>query len=209
MATTPDIVRLASQDLEWATDLLTRAFIEEPPTTHLFLGPRREAQVRYFMQCTCAYTLHFGEAHATADRKAVALWLLPGETTMTPGRMYRAGMFAAPWRMGLRGFSRFMGFAGHTDKLHRVAAPMPHYYLFALGVDPAAQGQGLGGALVRHMLSRADREGVPTYLETQCERNVALYERLGFGVAGRGPFPHLTGLDNWGMLRPTRITRHH
>lgn len=198
-----NIIRLNSDDLEWMTDLLTEAFLHEAPTTHLFLGPDRRLQTTYFMRCSCAYALLFGECYATHDKKGVALWLLPGKTAMSLGKMYQAGMLSAPRRMGLSAFFRFMGFAAHTDKLHKAAAPMPHYYLFALGVHPSAQGNGIGGQLVRGMLERIDQEGLPAYLETQSSRNVELYRRLGFDVAAEGAFPKLAGLNNWGMLRPS------
>jgi ribosomal protein S18 acetylase RimI-like enzyme len=201
MTTEPKILRLGMDDLEWMTELLTEAFLAEAPATHLFLGPKRRFQTSYFMRCSCAYALLFGECYATTDKQGVALWLLPGKTAMSLGKMHKAGMLAAPFRMGLSAFSRFMGFAAHTDKLHKAAAPMPHYYLFAVGVLPSAQGKGVGGLLVRSMLERTDREKLPTYLETQSCRNVELYKRLGFNVAAEEPFPKIEGLNNWGMLR--------
>ena len=201
MRTEPATVRLGMGDLEWMTELLTEAFLAEAPTTHLFLGPKRRLQTRYFMRCSCAYALLFGECYTTEEKQGVALWLLPGKTAMSLGRMHKAGMLAAPFRMGLGAFSRFMVFAAHTDKLHKAAAPMPHYYLFALGVHPSAQGKGVGGLLVRSMLERTDREKLPIYLETQSPRNIELYSRLGFVMAAEEPFPKLDGLRNWGMLR--------
>jgi len=205
MKSDAEMIRLGMDDIEWATDLLTEAFLNEPPSTHLFRGPRREAQVGYFMRCSCAYALLFGECYTTPDREGVALWLTPGRTAMTLGRMYRAGMLSAPVRLGLSAFGRFMDFAQHTDKLHKKSAPTPHYYLFALGVSPAAQGKGVGGALLGSMLGRIDRERMPAYLETQKERNVRLYQRFGFEVAAEGPFPKLGGLCNWGMLRGAAV----
>ena len=202
METDPNVTRLGLADLDWITDLLTAAFLTEAPTTQLFLGPGRQAQVRYFMRSTCAYGLHFGECHATADKQAVAVWLTPGNTDLTPGRMFKAGMLSAPFRLGLPTFSRFMKFARHPEQRHKAVAPMPHYYLFALGVHPDAQGRGLGSLLTREMFNRADHEGLPIYLETQSAWNVGLYEKLGFTVGASGPFPGIDGLTNWGMLRP-------
>lgn len=201
MTSSDKLQRLTIDDLEWATDVLTEAFLHEAPTTHLFQGSKRREQTRYFMRCTAAYSLLFGEGHTTTERNGVALWLLPNATTMTFGRMRRAGMLSAPLRMGFSAFGRFMNFADHTDKMHRRAAPMPHYYLFALGVSPSAQGKGVGGWLVTAMLERADGEQLPAYLETQNERNVPLYRRLGFELVERAPFAKLSGLENFAMLR--------
>jgi ribosomal protein S18 acetylase RimI-like enzyme len=195
------LVRLGMEDLEWASDLLTAAFLDEPPVPHIFRGPRRRAQAKYFMKCGCAYALLYGECYTTPRREGVALWLLPGKTAMTPGRMYRAGMLSAPLKLGPSAFSRFVGFAVHTDKAHKEVAPMPHYYLFTLGVSPGAQGRGVGGLLLGDMLRRVDEEGMPAYLETQKERNVGLYRKYGFEVAAQAAFPKLEGLSNWGMFR--------
>lgn len=201
MMTGTTMLQLGMGDLEWATELLTDAFLDEAPATHLFQGPKRKLQTTYFMRCSCAYALLFGQCYTTPGKQAVALWLLPGRTAMTLGRMQKAGMLSAPLRMGLSAFGRFMDFAGHTDKLHKISAPMPHYYLFALGVRPSAQGQGAGGLLVREMLKRIDQERMPAYLETQKQRNLELYRRFGFEVTAEGEFPKLKGLNNWGMLR--------
>ena len=188
-------------DIDWATALLTEAFLNEPPVPHLFHEPHRKKQATYFMKCGCAYALLFGECYSTQERDGVALWLLPNKTAMTPGRMYQAGMLSAPFKLGFSAFSRFMGFVSHTDKLHKEAAPMPHYYLFTLGVKPSAQGKGIGGILLESMLERIDGEKMPAYLETQKESNVSLYQRFGFEVAAQGAFPKLEGLCNWGMFR--------
>ena len=44
------------------------------------------------------------------------------------------------------------------------------------------QGAGVGGRVVRELLSRADAQSLPVYLETESESNVAMYEHFGFRV---------------------------
>jgi ribosomal protein S18 acetylase RimI-like enzyme len=60
----------------------------------------------------------------------------------------------------------------------------PHWYLPLIGVDPACQGGGCGAALMRHALSRCDRDRAPAYLESTNPRNITLYERHGFERLG-------------------------
>jgi len=187
-------------DAGWATELLTEAFEGLPPATHMFREPKARNKLAYFMNCGFKYALLYGECHATAEQDGVALWLLPGSTHMTPRRMFRAGMFAAPFRFGLRDFKAFGAFVGHTDKVHREAVPEPHYYLLTLGVAPFAQGTGAGGRLLRDMLGRADRDRKPVYLETQRPENIPIYERFGFNVVSDAAIPEI-GLQNWGMVR--------
>jgi GNAT superfamily N-acetyltransferase len=76
----------------------------------------------------------------------------------------------------------------------------PHEYLWFLGVVPAAQGRGIGSGLMAPVLERADRAGLPAYLEATSPRSKVLYERHGFRateaitIAGAPPI--------WPMHRP-------
>jgi GNAT superfamily N-acetyltransferase len=60
----------------------------------------------------------------------------------------------------------------------------PHWYLPMIGVEPAAQGKGLGAELMRHAVARCDQERSLAYLESANPRNISLYLRHGFEVMG-------------------------
>ena len=81
---------------------------------------------------------------------------------------------------GLSRFGRLQAIRVDMDKHH----PMDrrHAYLWFLGVAPAAQGRGVGSALLRAANARLDAERLPAYLETGTTRNVALYQRHGYQV---------------------------
>jgi ribosomal protein S18 acetylase RimI-like enzyme len=53
-----------------------------------------------------------------------------------------------------------------------------------VGVVPQVQCAGLGGALLRRGLERADAQRMPAYLEATNWRNAKLYRRFGFEVSG-------------------------
>jgi ribosomal protein S18 acetylase RimI-like enzyme len=192
--------RLGWRDLGRATNVLVDAFEGLPPSAQLFRDPNSSAKLSYFWDRTCKYALLFGEGYGSEDGSGVALWLLPNRTLMTPWRMFRAGMFSAPFHMGMRDFRAFSAFAQHTDAVHRQALPEAHYYLFALGVRADKQGSGVGTSLIRGMLERAKSEDTPVFLETQSPENVRLYERLGFQVVSEGQIPDVP-LHNWGMVK--------
>jgi ribosomal protein S18 acetylase RimI-like enzyme len=83
------------------------------------------------------------------------------------------------------------------EKMH--PTDRPHWYLSAIGVAPDHQGKGIGGALIRDMLGKADESGVPAFLETSNAENVPLYEHLGFQQIGQGTISGNT--KNWAMMR--------
>jgi GNAT superfamily N-acetyltransferase len=66
--------------------------------------------------------------------------------------------------------------------IERMHPKTPHYYVQVLGVHPREQGKGLARKLVSAVTSRADGEGVPTYLETTNPVNLRIYGKLGFEV---------------------------
>ena len=77
----------------------------------------------------------------------------------------------------------------------------PFVCLWIMGVDPAAQGQGLGALLVRRALERMKEQGFDNcILKTENEGNVVFYQRLGFELieAGRAPSSDLP----YGSSRP-------
>jgi GNAT superfamily N-acetyltransferase len=78
--------------------------------------------------------------------------------------------------------------------------PEPHWLLDQVAVEPAAQGRGIGGAMLRFAIERAERDGLPVCLETGAPANVPLYERFGFRVTREAAAPD-GGPHVWFMRR--------
>lgn len=82
-----------------------------------------------------------------------------------------------------------------------------HAYLQVIGVDPAWQGAGIGGALLRDFHARVDGWGTPAWLETDTEDNVRLYRRWGYEVVHDEVIHRAGGLRMWTMGRPAGAPR--
>ena len=111
---------------------------------------------------------------------------------------------------GESSFARVLRGIGRIDGRHPKA---PHWYLFAIGVDPDHQGRGVGSALLDAVLSRCDELGEPAYLEASTEANARLYARYGFtfvesvDVEPGGPTARLMWREPVGPRRATDAGR--
>jgi GNAT superfamily N-acetyltransferase len=136
------------------------------------------------------------EVWTVGDGAAAAAWIPPpGRWQLSPAQ--RLSLLVPMIRfLGLR-TATVLGGLGRMEACH--PHQPPHWYLFILGSEQAAQGQGLGSALLSQMLRRIDGEGLPAYLESSNERNLRLYGRHGFRVTDPVAIPG--GPTVWPMWR--------
>jgi ribosomal protein S18 acetylase RimI-like enzyme len=199
-----EIVRLGAVDYHRACATLGRAFY--PYNLMVYAAPdndRRRRGATTVYGSILADCFRHGEVYVTDDGAGVACWLPPGCGVPGFWRQVRAGMLAIPFQFGPLGFRRLIVYENASRRLHHAHAPLPHWYLYAIGVEPQFQGQGIGSALIRHMLPRADAAGVPCYLDTHQEQNVRLYQRHGFEVAECSTPPGHP-IPVWAMVRKPR-----
>jgi GNAT superfamily N-acetyltransferase len=198
MATGTSIRKATLADTPRLAQTLASAFQDDPVIVWIFPDQhRRRAALPAFMEFRLRnLAFPHDQVWTTTDGAAAAVWLPP------PGRW----QLPLPQRLRLLpALVRFLGLrtASILAGLARMEARHPqdraHWYLFILGTEQAAQGQGLGSALLAHMLARVDAEGMPAYLESSSERNLALYSRHGFEITDEVAIPG--GPRIWPMWR--------
>jgi GNAT superfamily N-acetyltransferase len=182
--------RLATRaDVAAAAEVLARSFYDDP--IFVWLMPdeagRRDRLRRFFGTALRHEGLPGGNtvlAEVDGAIAGVALWLPPGR-------------WSAPWwrqLFALPGYRRAFG-PGWSDALRLVRTTgkrhphESHWYLFAIGVAPDAQGTGIGGALLRARLDVCDEQGLPSYLESSKPDNVPIYEHVGYRAMEPLPLP--------------------
>ena len=192
---------LRPDQLEAAAKTLADAFWDDPLMHIVAPNEKKRAAVGpWFFAKSIAYGMRWGEASCNDDASAVAVWFPPGKTDLTAGRMLRVGMGAFPFRAGISATVRFMRALSATEKFHK-AVEGPHWYLMAIGTSQSRQGTGLGSALLELGTAQADAAGIPCYLETGTESNVAYYSKRGFEVTGQA---EVLGFTLYGMVRRPR-----
>jgi GNAT superfamily N-acetyltransferase len=176
-------------DHETAVRTLVAAFADDPLARWLLPGSAPDAADPVFRPLVQQSAAH-GELAVAADGAAVAVWL----PRAAEPPVHDLGPLPDE-------LARLRTFLTLTEQRH--PSDRAHLYLVFLGVAPDAQGRGLGGALLRDRLSRADTEGVPAYLEASSPRSRPLYERHGFRVTG-DPVTLPDGPPLWPMWREPR-----
>jgi GNAT superfamily N-acetyltransferase len=112
-----------------------------------------------------------------ADAASMAFWREPSfESVSTAADRVDAAGDDAPTLDP--GEMERLAILGEAMEAHHPHAP--HWYLNVVSTLPSHQSQGLGAAVLRPVLERADAEGVPCYLESTNPRNRTLYYRHGF-----------------------------
>ena len=190
------------EDSGLAAGILARAFHTDPPFEYFIPDPVRRAQVLpHFFARFVRHGQLFGEVHTIPQPpEAVAIWLSPGSTDITPDKERRSGLDELPEVFGRESFARLSTFLASMSAMHHTAMADDHWYLAFIGVDPERQGRGVGGTLLGPMLTRAHRDRAPCYLETFLARNVPFYQRRGFMIVAEGTLPE-SGLAFWTMRR--------
>ncbi|MDY7103556.1 MAG: GNAT family N-acetyltransferase [Actinomycetota bacterium] len=183
-----DIHRAGTGDRAGLNRVLAAAFLDDPVFRWLVPDDEERAPllVPLFDLFADAFARH-GETHVAAvggTASGAAMWSPPGVAPVHPDDEPALG----------EGMAAVCG--PHMERMaicleiFEAAHPRePAWFLQFLGVDPAAQGLGLGSALLRATLARADAAGEAAYLEATSDRNRALYERHGFRCIGELPLP--------------------
>ena len=197
------VIRLAKSQIERASEVVARAFQDDPLWKHIFPSKiKRASGLSWLTIGTIRYAQRYGEVYTTKSVDGLAVWLGPDNTTMTLGKMLRAGMFAVPLKIGLTALARLINFQIHADKLHKQSVSAQHWYLLLLGVEPSCQGEGIGTSLIQPVQAWADADRLPCYLETLNEKNIPFYQKHGYNVVSDVVLPG-SGLHIWALLRRT------
>lgn len=183
-------------DREAVAMTLARAFADDPATSYIF--PDRADRVKRLPRM---FRLIFDEDAdgmrlVTGAGEAATLWRRPGQVDI--GKLEMLGQLIPLIGAFGSALGRAMRVGDAIDAHH---PPGRYWYLHIAGVGPDHQGRGLGSASIRQGLARAAEDGLPAYLETATERNVGLYQSLGFEVTDEWCVPR-GGPKFWSMLHP-------
>lgn len=177
-----------SEDMPRAIAAIVTAFIADPPAR--FAWPSAHDYLLHMPLATREFAgscFEHGTAYVCADCSGAALWLPPG---VEPDGEALEKMFRATAKP-----EHLEDLLATFEQMGQSHPREPHWYLPQIGVDPNAQGKGIGAALMEHALARCDKEQAVAYLEASKPQNIPFYKRYGFEATGEiqiGAAPRVT-----------------
>ncbi|MCB0163296.1 MAG: GNAT family N-acetyltransferase [Anaerolineae bacterium] len=164
-------------------------------------GPvvRREAMLTYF-DYSMTEGQKYGELYLPDGKSfGASIWSKPinGPVAKQIARDKKAFIRQHLGKTTLKKYSDIIEFMSQSAK---AIVPNGSWYLSIVGIAPQFQGQGLGGSLVKPILDKADKLGVPSYAETFTPRNRNFYYRLGYHAVASFVEPVIDA-EYWIMLR--------
>lgn len=178
--------------------LLGEAFADDS-YTHLMFGDAADAGKQvgelFGYEIRTQYLPHgvVDVAELDGEVAGAALWMPPSSHGGPLSSIRTIPAYAR--RLGWRYVTSLYG-EWQSAKHHPV---FPHWYLYLLGISPAAQGHGVGGALIDHGITRLAPDDA-AYLESTTPGSARLYARHGFVPLGEVPLTR--GKTMLGMWRP-------
>ncbi len=177
------------------TDMLVRSFWDDPVMTWMFPDESvRRIKMPRFYELLWMTIFPDGGCDVTCGIESATFWNPPDKwqlplTTLLSHAPRMIGAFGTALPRALR-------LLHAMDAVHPAE---PHWYLNMVGTDPAVQGRGFGGAVIRARLRQCDAEGLPALLISSKESNIPVYRSLGFEITGEIIIPD--GPQLWPMLR--------
>jgi ribosomal protein S18 acetylase RimI-like enzyme len=180
------------------SESLARAFEDDPVFSHFLPDDStRRKKLETVMRILFKLGEPHGACYTTDNYESVTLWRPPSEWDVP---------FWAYIVNGPALLSTFGGGIGRVlstmDMMEKVHPHEPHWYLQTIGTDPAFQGKGYGGVIMRDRLAAVDAAHMPCYLESSKDTNIPIYQSFGFKLTGEMQVPN--GPKIWPMWRDAR-----
>ncbi|MFO0683435.1 MAG: GNAT family N-acetyltransferase [Sandaracinus sp.] len=209
--------KLTDADVEETAAVLAAAFADNP--CYAWMHPRvahRPADLRAFFVRNLRWHRPLDLTWvATHEGRVVGTSTLepPGGVPGTLSAAARHWLLPTVRRQGLRTFVRtFEADREFRERYLALTGGRPYYHLHAVAVAPDLQGRGAGTMLVdvamREYEARSRSDGRPIAVSTQRERNLPLYERVGFARRGdqqMGTRRGDAGFRTWFLLREASV----
>lgn len=164
-------------DKKSVVEILVQSFADNKSIKYIVKqDSRKDERLQKLMAYSFELCYRFGEVYLTEDKKACALILFPHKKKTSLSTV----LLDLDLAFSVIGLSNLKKVLSRESKIKQLYPKSPFYYLWFIGVHPVDQHKGIGKTLLNEILTNAEKEGLPVYLETSTTKNIPWYEKFGF-----------------------------
>ena len=187
--------------IEELSEAAADAYHDYPLHNWLTKGVYDAKASKLIMQTTLAAMKKDAVIYADSEElNGFAVWIPMGFTGSKTIPFLKNGGIELILHSGLGIIGKLLTYETFAMKLKKKYTGHIDWYLYNLSVRKEAQGKGIAKKLLQPMLEFCDDEKMITYLETNKESNVSLYEHFGFELRETNPVPGSSVL-HYSMVR--------
>ena len=189
------------EQIERVAEVAVDAYLDYP-LLNWFMGGKYDPIIsKKLLEITLKTMTQDAVIYADSEElNGVAVWIPLGFTGSKTIPFLMNGGLGLIARCGLGIIGRLLTYETYAMKLKEKYTGHVDWYLNNLFIAKKAQGKGLATKLLRPMLEFCNRENIVSYLETNKQGNVSLYEHFGFQVSEQGLIPK-SDVMHYAMVR--------
>ena len=189
------------KDLGRLAEAAANAYQDYPLHNWLTKGKYDAKASKLIMQITLKTMTEDAVIYADSEEiNGFAVWLPFGFTGSKTLPFLLNGGLRLILHSGLGIIGRLLTYETYAMNLKKAFTENYDWYLYNLSIKKDAQGKGLASKLMRPMLQFCDDERMVSYLETNKEANVGLYQHYGFDLMKEEQIPNTT-VTHYAMVR--------
>lgn len=166
-------------DKALVVDILTKSFETNQSVNYIVKqDEKRIKRVSALMDYSFEVCIAFGDVFLSNDNKACALIVYPDKKKAT----LKSALLDIKLIFQSVGFENISKTLKREKLISSIQPKILMSYLWFIGVDPGAQGRGIGSVLLQEIIDYSNNNNRPVYLETSTVKNLPWYEKFGFEV---------------------------
>ena len=188
-------------DLDRLAEVAADAYCDYPLHNWFTNGTYDKIASKLIMQISLRTMTEDAVMYADSEEiNGFAVWLPFGFTGSTTLPFLLNGGLKLILHSGPGIIGRLLAYETYAMNLKKEFTDHYDWYLYNLSIKKDAQGKGLASKLMRPMLQFCDEERMVSYLETNKDTNVGLYQHSGFELMREEKIPQ-TPVTHYAMVR--------
>ena len=189
------------KDLDRLAEVAADAYQDYPLHNWLTKGKYDKKASKLLMQISLKTMTEDSVIYADSEEiNGFAVWLPFGFTGSKTLPFLMNGGVSLILHSGPSIIGRLLTYETYAMNLKKDFTDNYDWYLYNLSIKKDAQGKGIASKLMRPMLRFCDDERMVSYLETNKETNVGLYQHYGFELMKEELIPK-TSVTHYAMVR--------